>query len=390
MQRLLREYRNRKNRKEEGAVVIEATLSLSFFMFMIVMLLSIVNICVAQARIGTALNQTAKEISQYTYFYTLSGINSIQDTNYKNVEAVRGNITDVTDSTAQMIVAIRKLGDGSSDIPETWDSLKENGDKISQTIAEASDNSQWVVQFIKLCGNEAYEKGKGVLTGILAKGLMQKHLCAKDGQSADDYLKYLRVKDGVKGLNLNNSVMYHNGSDNLILVCQYKIKYLDFIGVDATFDFCQVARTKVWGGKSIIETSAGAIGESLKDPRNLTGDELESYMVKKYGQGAIDEIKAAYPDRSDWTYSDWEYYIYLYAVHDPKDPRTMTSAQLKNYMIEKYGEGAVKDICSVYSTDDWEYDDWEYYIYLYASDPLPFSFADMKEYNEYKEKIDKR
>ncbi|MEE1256460.1 MAG: hypothetical protein UHN47_08120 [Lachnospiraceae bacterium] len=54
-------------KEEKGAVVIEATLSLSLFMFMIIMLLSMVNLCTAQAKIGMALNTTAKEISQYTY-----------------------------------------------------------------------------------------------------------------------------------------------------------------------------------------------------------------------------------------------------------------------------------------------------------------------------------
>ena len=68
---------------EKGAIVIEATLSLTFFMFLIVMLLSIVNICIAQAKIAVALNETAKEISQYSYMYTLTGINEIQAENYE-------------------------------------------------------------------------------------------------------------------------------------------------------------------------------------------------------------------------------------------------------------------------------------------------------------------
>lgn len=41
---------------EHGAVIIEATLSLSFFMFAIFTLLSVVSICYAQARINTAVD----------------------------------------------------------------------------------------------------------------------------------------------------------------------------------------------------------------------------------------------------------------------------------------------------------------------------------------------
>ena len=51
-------------KKENGAIIVEATLVLPFFMFAIITVLSIVNISFAQAKIGTALNETAKEISQ--------------------------------------------------------------------------------------------------------------------------------------------------------------------------------------------------------------------------------------------------------------------------------------------------------------------------------------
>ena len=50
---------------DSGAIVIEATVSLSVFMFAIVVVLSIVNICYAQMKMGVAVNQTAKELSQY-------------------------------------------------------------------------------------------------------------------------------------------------------------------------------------------------------------------------------------------------------------------------------------------------------------------------------------
>jgi hypothetical protein len=41
---------------ESGSVTIEATISLSAFMFAIVTLLTIVNICLVQARVAVAIN----------------------------------------------------------------------------------------------------------------------------------------------------------------------------------------------------------------------------------------------------------------------------------------------------------------------------------------------
>lgn len=97
-ERILRHAASHMNKKinfaekEKGAVAIEATLSLTFFMFLIVTLLSIVNLCIAQAKIGIALNQTAKEISQY--IYSLTGFNEIQ----KDMNAA------VADQSQQMVM----------------------------------------------------------------------------------------------------------------------------------------------------------------------------------------------------------------------------------------------------------------------------------------------
>ena len=59
---------------EDGAIIIEATLSLSFFMFFIVTVLTIVNICYVQSKMSIAINETAKEISQYSYLYGLTAV----------------------------------------------------------------------------------------------------------------------------------------------------------------------------------------------------------------------------------------------------------------------------------------------------------------------------
>ena len=60
--------------KEKGAIVVETTMSLTFFIFAMLMILSITNICLAQSKIGTALNSAAIELSEYSYLYKLTGL----------------------------------------------------------------------------------------------------------------------------------------------------------------------------------------------------------------------------------------------------------------------------------------------------------------------------
>ena len=55
----------KKKNQEKGAVTVEATIALSVFMFAIVTLYTIVNIATVQAKVAFAINNTAKEISQY-------------------------------------------------------------------------------------------------------------------------------------------------------------------------------------------------------------------------------------------------------------------------------------------------------------------------------------
>ena len=59
---------------QRGAIIVEATISLPIFMFTIITLLSVVNICVAQSKMGTFINESAKEFSKYSYLCTVTGL----------------------------------------------------------------------------------------------------------------------------------------------------------------------------------------------------------------------------------------------------------------------------------------------------------------------------
>lgn len=378
-----------KIKQERGAVVIEATLSLSAFMFVICTLLSITNLCIAQAKIAVAVNETAKEISQYSYIYTLSGLNEIQKANYEAGAENREQMDTIVSSVVDSADALKSLGGEDADYEGTWETLETSYDNVEQIAKKvAEDPKSWAIGMVRVLGNEAYEGVKGVVVGSIAKGLIQKHLVTETGQTADAYLRHLGVVDGIDGLNFNDTVAFQNGTDNIVIVCRYKISLLKLFEQEYTYSFCQSAFTKVWGGKALVEAQEAEEEKVVTDPREMTGEALKQYMIEKYGQGAVDELIAAYGDQVDsWQYDDWEYYMYLYAVSDPEDPRNYTGAKLEEYMIEKYGQGAIDDIKSAYDTSEWSYDDWEYYIYLYASDPLPFSFESKTDYYEYTNKI---
>lgn len=339
---MLDKIRNRfrqKRKDEKGAIVIEATLCLSFFMFMIVTLLTIVNVCIAQAKIGIALNETAKEISQYSYIYNLTGIGELQNSNYQKTEGIRGDIDQTVDSVVDASNALKDIGKQTELNSETINSVKDDAETIKEAgsnikgigdkIAKSEDKSEYVIDVIRLAANEGTETVKGALAGELARGLMQKHLTSTSDQTADAYLRHLGVTDGVAGLDFSRSSIFTNGTDQITLVCQYDVTLVELLNQKYTFHFCQCAKTEAWGAVSLVreeatETETASETETVSETATETTEAQtpEQIMRAKYGDGAIDDIKKAYKDAtpppSEWTVDDWEYHIWLYSASDPE------------------------------------------------------------------------
>ncbi len=140
-----------KVRKEDGAMVIEASLSLTLFMFVIVMILSFVNVCIAQAKIGMALNQTAKEISQYTYIYSLTGFNEIQAEMNAGTAEVKEDVMKAEDAVFSSLNGVIGLasGDTSTDeVIETVSSSIEDMENLAVKIASSGDRKAWVMSLL--------------------------------------------------------------------------------------------------------------------------------------------------------------------------------------------------------------------------------------------------
>lgn len=260
---------NNYKRNEQGAVAVEATLSLSFFMFMIVTLLSFVNLCTAQATIGAALNETAKEISQYTYFYSLSGLNEIQSESIGETEETRADVDTIVANVADSLQELKGLANQERSPEDTADSLGEawgNVDAVIQKIQTSDDPSEWVMGVIRIGANEGYEMLKGQLAGALTKQLMKKHLTNEAGQNCDAYLKHLGVADGIDGLDCSNSALFVYGTDDIILNCRYELKVIQLFHLDITYSISQNAYTKVWGGKALFRKS-----EEEEDGQEIAG-----------------------------------------------------------------------------------------------------------------------
>lgn len=255
---------------EQGAIVVEATISLTAFMFFIVTILSVVNICYAQAKIGVAVNNTAKEISEYSYLYELTGLRGKQSELYEEGQDAKKNVDDALNGITTVFNSIDSISDNASgvsldNIGSVFDEMSgdlndiESGaDSVKGSIeAIAEDPKAFALGIAALAGNEVIDLAKSKLIAApLSKALCQKHLTFGDssGASTKDacnaFLKKLRIQpvggSYIDGLDFGDSVFFVNGSTEINVVVHYKIKVLELLGNDITLNFTQCGTTRGW------------------------------------------------------------------------------------------------------------------------------------------------
>ena len=92
-----------RDRKERGAVVVEATISMTTFIFAIMIILSIADIAYVQSRIAVALNGAAGEMSQYCYLYYKFQLDDANASMAEGTEEAANTVEDTVKGLGQMM-----------------------------------------------------------------------------------------------------------------------------------------------------------------------------------------------------------------------------------------------------------------------------------------------
>ena len=245
-------------KKEKGAASIEATISLTIFVFVIMAIYMLINYCLVQAKVSYAINTTAKEMSQYSYFYHVFGLDDL------DVKLANGKIQAVDtfssfnkllgDSKAEIKEIEKNPTDyfGSVLSGEKTEDLTEVYKQIQEVSANVSDVVNDPVEFMKsmasLAGEEVWEHVKSnVIAAPLAKGMTRRHF-GSSTEAADVYLEGLGVVDGFDGLNFNMTTMFEDGSDDIKIVVYYNLDLASVLPFDLNVSICQQASTRAWLG----------------------------------------------------------------------------------------------------------------------------------------------
>lgn len=220
-----------KNR-QSGAIIVEATLSLTTFMFTIVMILFVTHICYAQAKIGTVIDGVAKDLSQVSYIYSLTGL--------------ADKHSQLSSDAAQATQGLDDVVANLTDVTSTLGNLKEVGSSLL-------NDSEMQNSMLSLLANEGVNKLESILTATLAKQLAKERLSGVDSD-CEAVLKNLGIENTrgtyLDSIDFSDSVFCVNGSAEIKVVARYSVKLIQLLNIDITFDIVQCAATKAWGAAS--------------------------------------------------------------------------------------------------------------------------------------------
>ena len=244
--------RTGKEKKESGAIIVEATISLSVFMFAIVTILFVVHICYAQAKIGTVIDGVAKDLSEFSYVYSLTGFADKQ--------------SQISSQASQATQGIDKVVDNLDNVTDTLGNLKEVGSSLV-------NDSEMRSSMLALLKNEAYNKVGSILTSQLVKQFAKGRLAGKNGDCETVLKRFgVQCKAGtyLGSIDFGDSVFCVNGSSEIKIVARYSVKLITLLNIDITYDICQCASTKAWGA---AQKSDDQVAEQTSTSEESTTEE---------------------------------------------------------------------------------------------------------------------
>lgn len=273
----------RKRFKEEKAsITVEASISMVFFTFVMIMILWFINIARAQAIVQNAVDKATMEISEYMYLYQVTGLYQLDMSMQQEGEAGKQQSAEIlgkADETIAGVESIFSMISGSANtiksegieiekLQETYNSIhsgakstKQKFDELKATFSGIKDDPVTYMKSMAALGiSFGMDTAKSYLIGsIMASGFSRKYIAAGiDGKSnesaADKKLKSLGVVDGMEGLDFSHSSIFDKkapGDINIVVV--YKMKVIPLLG-DWEVTFAQSASTRGWiGGDGVMK-----------------------------------------------------------------------------------------------------------------------------------------
>lgn len=297
-----------KVNKERGSATVEAVVGFTGFLLVIFTILSLVNLCRAQMLISSAMDNAAKELSQYSYFYEMSGLHKFSEALGEEAAVGRSDINDVIGSVDSLYGSVVKtVGDGKEaytnideatkdgtlkweDVQSTFNTIGEDKDAIATGVKQMTEKFKqvgdnpiaYMKSIVAIAGSGGLDLAKShLIAAPLARMFVSQQFGGKD--HADENLRNLGVVGGLDGMNFNMSSMFTTDHpDDICLVVFYELELFQLFGRDVLkLQFSKQSCTGGWlGGDNV---------QAFVDPSKNAPTDAESGEAAPDGEGSTDE-----------------------------------------------------------------------------------------------------
>ena len=191
------EYRaTREKRKgETGGITLEASIFLVIFIVFYLAMMDLIQIARAQVILQYAANETAREISQYSYVLTKAGI-------VEKRVSTASQAAAFTSDAASLLDDIEEVGNTLSRGGDVIGAAQNAGTHVQDFFGDPDALMNNIFALIKT-------KGADILSNMVAESIVEGVVKAQienmSSKSADEYLEDLGIEGGMSGLDFSNS-----------------------------------------------------------------------------------------------------------------------------------------------------------------------------------------
>lgn len=190
-----------KEKKKKGALSIEASISYSVFLMVMVTILYIMRIVYVYGLVQHAVSQTAKELSMYSYLYQVGGLNDLN--------------MQIAGATAKRT---KQFNGDVGEILQFYDEFTSGN--VSASYEGTTDPREIFKNLGAALLGQAGKELNHQLFEAAARPMIESYIGADaNGRGADERLRALQVVDGLQGLNFNSSRFFEDGETIDLIVC---------------------------------------------------------------------------------------------------------------------------------------------------------------------------
>lgn len=208
----------KREEKEKGGITLEASIFLVIFILFYLAMMDLIQIARAQVILQYAANEAAREVSQYSYVLTKTGIVDKRVSTSSQAAAF-------TADAAQLLDDIEAVGNTLASGGNAIGALQQAGQHGYDFFGDPDTLMNNIFSLIK---TEGANMLSDAVIALIAENIVEEQIENMSSKSADEYLQDLGIEGGMGGLDFGGSQWANaanGGMPELEVVITYTIDF---------------------------------------------------------------------------------------------------------------------------------------------------------------------